>query len=195
MQFSRPKKAPCSAFPSGVGSSFQGFQLFQLKEKITVIFFQKKTEKRKLYFKWKDAKKQGRRRNGAVYIPLIFCRPGTYLCFFFYWFLFLVLIFCQLLINGSGARGESRKNSLEQASASGCKKRRNGAVCGHSGNEVRAVCEWSKGGAKRSPDDRKAFCSYCLQQGFGGFFVFSRDPCAGTKKMTKPQPAATSRRA
>ena len=105
--------------------SFQGFQMVQLKEKITVIFFQKKTEKRKLYFKWKDAKKQGRRRNGAVYIPLIFCRPGTYLCLSFIGFCswnadFLTIglpfsfFLIQLLINGSGGVEKAGKTALSK---------------------------------------------------------------------------------
>ncbi len=30
---------------------------------------------------------QGQRRNGAVYIPLLLCQPGTYICssFYFFW--------------------------------------------------------------------------------------------------------------
>jgi hypothetical protein len=109
----------------------QGFQIFQLKEKITVIFFQKKTEKRKLYFKWKDAKKQGRRRNGAVYIPLIFCRPGTYLCISFCWFcswnanfltvdLPFIFFLVQLLIIGTGGVEKAGKTALSKRWGGGC---------------------------------------------------------------------------
>jgi len=69
----------------------EGFavQMVQLKEKITVIFFQKKTEKRKLYFKWKDAKKQGRRRNDSRLYTLDFLSAWNLSLLFFYWFLFL----------------------------------------------------------------------------------------------------------
>jgi hypothetical protein len=84
---------------------------------------------------------------------------------------------------------------------------------------VRAACEWSKGGAKRSliPSPReKAFCSYVGQKTNGdtfknqfiksrlvflpgaridGFFDFRVGMACRLKKGDKPQPAATSRRA
>ena len=51
------------------------------------------------------------------------------------------------------------------------------------------------GGLGPGADFRKRRHKSCLRQGFGGFFVLASVGVQGTKKMTKPQPPATSRRA
>jgi len=63
------------------------------KQHTPILFFQKKKgKKRKPFNKWKDAKMQGQRRNGAVYIPLLLCQPGTYICFPFLFFGLIITV-------------------------------------------------------------------------------------------------------
>jgi len=59
-----------------------------LQQHPPILFSQKKKgKKRKPSHQWRAAKVQGRRRHGAVYIPLLLCQPGTYICcsFLFFW--------------------------------------------------------------------------------------------------------------
>jgi len=62
--------------------SFQGFQLVQLKEKITGIFFKRKPKKESFISSGRMQRCKGGEVR-AVYIPLHLCQPGTYLCFSF----------------------------------------------------------------------------------------------------------------
>ncbi len=58
---------------------------YQVYMSFLILFFQLKKEKKECYLsKWRDAKVQGRRKNGAVYIPLLLCQPGAYICSSFY---------------------------------------------------------------------------------------------------------------
>ena len=83
----------------------------------SIIFSQKKKgKKRKPSIKWRGAKIQGRRRNGAVYIPLYFCQPGTYLCSSFLFFLanIYLLLLVNCLFHDTGAREKVPTASVGQ---------------------------------------------------------------------------------
>ena len=169
---------------------FFSWRFSQLKGKNSPLFFQKKNRKKESFL---SSGRTSRYKGGAQRsLPLYRDRPETCLCFAFFVLAPELNLNCWLMVL---ARRGNRKRRLRLKRKGQAAMSEERTDCATGPGAARAVCEWSRGAWAGNWWVRQRRHKSCLRQGFGGFFVFRSDRVSGTKKMTKPQPPATSRRA